>query len=151
MTASMKLRWQLHRCQLLDPIRRVSGVGEALMFGSQYAMRVWLNPDKLNSFGLTAADVTTAIENKTSKSGRTNRSNPFDQRPATKRSHAGANYSAHVPELKIFFCARIPMAPVLLKDVARVAFGAENYARKRVSMDIPPLPWRSDFRRPLTP
>src|SRR5436309_1000493 len=48
---------------VLDPIRRVSGVGEANMFGSQYAMRVWLNPDKLNSFNLTAADVTTAIQN----------------------------------------------------------------------------------------
>src|SRR5580765_8816962 len=48
---------------VLDPIRRVTGVGEANMFGSQYAMRVWINPDKLNSFSLTAADVTTAIQN----------------------------------------------------------------------------------------
>src|SRR5437016_13463656 len=48
---------------VLDPIRRVSGVGEANMFGSQYAMRVWINPDKLNSFGLAAADVTAAIQN----------------------------------------------------------------------------------------
>ena len=46
---------------VLDPIRRVYGVGEASMFGSEYAMRVWLDPDKLNSFGLTAADVTSAI------------------------------------------------------------------------------------------
>src|SRR4051795_10676583 len=49
---------------VLDPIRRVTGVGEANMFGSQYAMRIWMNPDKLNSFGLTAGDITTAIENK---------------------------------------------------------------------------------------
>src|SRR3954462_9174627 len=48
---------------VLDPIRRVSGVGEANMFGSQYAMRVWMNPDKLNSFTLTAADVNNAIAN----------------------------------------------------------------------------------------
>src|SRR5882757_3728274 len=48
---------------VLDPIRRVSGVGEANLFGSQYAMRVWLNPDKLNSYAITASDVTTAIEN----------------------------------------------------------------------------------------
>ena len=48
---------------VLDPIRRVSGVGEANMFGSQYAMRVWLDPVKMNGFGLTAADVTGAIEN----------------------------------------------------------------------------------------
>src|SRR5712672_1980823 len=48
---------------VLDPIRRVSGVGEANMLGSQYAMRVWLNPEKLNSFNLTAADVNNAIAN----------------------------------------------------------------------------------------
>src|SRR4029079_11786609 len=47
---------------VLDPIRRVSGVGEAMMFGSQYAMRIWLNPDKLNSFGLTSAEVAAAIQ-----------------------------------------------------------------------------------------
>src|SRR5437868_11884035 len=46
---------------VLDPIRRVSGVGEANMFGSQYSMRVWLNPDKLNSFGMMPADVNAAI------------------------------------------------------------------------------------------
>src|SRR6185436_9420458 len=46
---------------VLDPIRRVSGVGEATMFGSQYAMRVWMLPDKLNSFNLTPADIVTAI------------------------------------------------------------------------------------------
>ena len=39
---------------VLDSIRRVTGVGEANMFGAEYAMRVWLDPDKLNSFGLTA-------------------------------------------------------------------------------------------------
>jgi len=46
---------------VLDPLRRVSGVGEASMFGAEYAMRVWLDPDKLNSYGLTASDVTAAI------------------------------------------------------------------------------------------
>src|SRR4029079_16110756 len=44
---------------VLDPVRRVTGVGEAQMFGSQYAMRVWLNPDRLTSFGLTPNDITT--------------------------------------------------------------------------------------------
>src|SRR2546423_12687564 len=46
---------------VLDPIRRVGGVGEANMFGSQYAMRVWINPDKLNSYGLSPGDVNNAI------------------------------------------------------------------------------------------
>jgi HAE1 family hydrophobic/amphiphilic exporter-1 len=42
-------------------LSRVPGVGEVENFGSQYAMRVWINPDHLNSFGLTMADVTAAL------------------------------------------------------------------------------------------
>jgi HAE1 family hydrophobic/amphiphilic exporter-1 len=44
-------------------LARVQGVGEVTTFGSQYAMRIWLNPDKLNQYQLTIADVTTALKN----------------------------------------------------------------------------------------
>jgi multidrug efflux pump len=44
-----------------DPISRVDGVGEVTVFGAQYAIRVWLDPDKLNNYKLTPADVKTAI------------------------------------------------------------------------------------------
>ncbi|MEO7934612.1 MAG: efflux RND transporter permease subunit [Chthoniobacterales bacterium] len=47
---------------VLDPIRRVSGVGEANMFGTEYAMRIWMNPEKLNSFNLTSNDVRSALQ-----------------------------------------------------------------------------------------
>ena len=114
---------------VLDPIRRVSGVGEAIMFGSQYAMRIWLNPDRMTSFGLTASDVTTAIENQ-------NKQVPVGQ--------IGANPSVEGQELNVIMQGRttlrtvpefeqivLRMNPdgsrVLLKDVARVALGAENY------------------------
>jgi HAE1 family hydrophobic/amphiphilic exporter-1 len=42
-------------------LARVPGVGEVNTFGSQYAMRVWLNPDRLNDYRLTLADVLTAL------------------------------------------------------------------------------------------
>ena len=42
-------------------LSRVSGVGEVLNFGSQYAMRIWVNPDKLNSYNLTMEDVILAL------------------------------------------------------------------------------------------
>src|SRR3546814_21089761 len=41
---------------LQDPISRASGVGDFMLFGSQYAMRIWLDPEKLNSFQLTPGD-----------------------------------------------------------------------------------------------
>jgi multidrug efflux pump len=47
---------------VLDPIRRLPGVGEALEFGTQYAMRIWLDPDRLTSFNLTAGDVVSALQ-----------------------------------------------------------------------------------------
>ena len=47
---------------LLDELKRVPGVGDVQIFGSDYAMRVWLNPDKLAELNLTVADVTAAIK-----------------------------------------------------------------------------------------
>ena len=44
-----------------DPITRVPGVGDYTLFGSEYAMRIWLNPDKLYKYGLTVPDVVNAI------------------------------------------------------------------------------------------
>ena len=43
--------------QVLDPIQRIPGVSAANQFGSAYAMRIWLNPDKLRSFRISAAEV----------------------------------------------------------------------------------------------
>src|SRR6266436_5721312 len=49
---------------LQDPLSRIDGVGNYIVFGgTQYAMRIWLDADKLNSFALTPVDVTTAIQN----------------------------------------------------------------------------------------
>src|SRR3984957_20667867 len=44
-----------------DPISRLNGVGTVNVFGTQYAIRIWLDPNKLNSYGLTPVDVTSAI------------------------------------------------------------------------------------------
>src|SRR5271154_6931388 len=44
-----------------DPISRTLGVGDYILFGSQYAMRIWLNPAKLNNYSLTPGDVSAAI------------------------------------------------------------------------------------------
>ncbi len=46
---------------LLDPLNRTRGVGDVTIFGSQYAMRVWVDPAKLNNYGLTTGDVVAAI------------------------------------------------------------------------------------------
>src|SRR3954449_12717035 len=46
-----------------DPLSRIPGVGDVNVFGSSYAMRIWLDPGKLQSFGLMPSDVVTAVQN----------------------------------------------------------------------------------------
>jgi hypothetical protein len=48
-----------------DPISRTAGVGDFQVFGAQYAMRIWLDPAKLNNYQLTPVDVSTAIRRRT--------------------------------------------------------------------------------------
>lgn len=47
---------------LVDKIKRVPGVGDLNVFGADYAMRLWINPDKLAELGLTVADVVSAVK-----------------------------------------------------------------------------------------
>ena len=47
---------------LVDKKKRVPGVGDLNVFGADYAMRLWINPDKLAELGLTVADVIAAVE-----------------------------------------------------------------------------------------
>ena len=47
---------------LVDKIKRVPGVGDLDVFGSDYSMRIWINPDKLAELGLTVADVVSAVK-----------------------------------------------------------------------------------------
>ncbi|MGT2493314.1 efflux RND transporter permease subunit [Cupriavidus basilensis] len=61
--SSTKPRWAISppaRC-LLPMLCRLHGIGKAEPYGSEYALRIWFDPDKLNAYGLTAADVEQAI------------------------------------------------------------------------------------------
>src|SRR3954467_9147756 len=48
--------------KIQEPVSRINGVGGFPSFGSQYAMRIWIDPVKLNSYQLTMADVTAAVQ-----------------------------------------------------------------------------------------
>ena len=47
---------------ILDQIQRINGVGQVEFFGEENAMRIWLDADRLNSYGMTAADVVSALQ-----------------------------------------------------------------------------------------
>ncbi|MEH3159050.1 MAG: efflux RND transporter permease subunit [Sphingomonas taxi] len=112
-----------------DPISRVSGVGELQVFGAQYAMRIWIDPIKLNSYQLTVADVTSAVQAQNAQVS----AGQIGAQPAPKEQMLNATVSVQsrlqTPEQ--FAAIRLKTttggAVVRLGDVARVEIGAENY------------------------
>jgi len=116
--------------KMQDPLSRVSGVGQAQVFGSPYAMRIWLDPFKLNSFSLTPADVQSAIlaQNVQVSAGE------LGAQPVVKGQQLDATVTAQsrleTPEQfkNIVLKTGASGAIVRLKDVARVELGAQSYA-----------------------
>ena len=115
--------------QFQDPISRVSGVGELQVFGAQYAMRIWLDPIKLNSYQLTVADVTSAVQSQNAQVS----AGQIGAQPAPKEQMLNATVSVQsrlqTPEqfANIRLKTNADGAVVRLGDVARVELGAENY------------------------
>jgi multidrug efflux pump len=114
---------------LQDPLSRIDGVGNFNVFGSQYAMRIWLDTDKLNSFALTPVDVTTAIQNQNVQvAGGQLGGTPA---PATQRLTATITEATllRTPEEfgNILLKVNADGSQVRLSDIAHVDLGAENY------------------------
>ncbi|MGF6724134.1 multidrug efflux pump [Paraburkholderia sp. GAS41] len=112
-----------------DPISRIDGVGTVTLFGSQYAMRIWLDANKLNNYGLTPVDVQAAItaQNVQVSGG------SLGGTPAVPGQLLQATISEatllQTPEQfgNILLKVNQDGSRVLLKDVARIDLGGENY------------------------
>ncbi|WP_439815902.1 efflux RND transporter permease subunit [Zavarzinia sp. CC-PAN008] len=114
---------------LVDPLSRLEGVGDVTVFGAQYAMRIWLDPGKLNSFGLMPSDVTSAIQAQNTQVS----AGEVGARPALPGQMLNATVTAlsrlqTAEEFEnIILRSDTSGATVRLRDVARVELGAENY------------------------
>ena len=112
-------------------LARVPGVGEVETFGSQYAMRTWLNPDKLTAYQLTVEDVVAAIRahNVEVSAGQ------FGGLPAVKgqRLNASVIVQSLLKTPEEFAAIPIRTNPdgsfVRVRDVGRTELGTERYAR----------------------
>jgi multidrug efflux pump len=117
---------------VLDPIRRVPGVGEVIQFGTQYAMRVWLDPDKLVSFKLTPGDISAAIQAQNTQVP----VGQLGQLPAVEGQQINVILQARatlreVDEFKgIVLRVNPDGSRVYLRDVARVELGGQDYSIK---------------------
>jgi hydrophobe/amphiphile efflux-1 (HAE1) family protein len=113
-----------------DPISRTPGVGDFQLFGTQYAMRVWLDPAKLNNFGLTPVDVSNALQAQNLQVP----SGELGGLPAVRgqRLHAtivGPQRLTTADEFgRVLLKVNTDGSQVRLRDVARIGLGAESYA-----------------------
>ena len=113
-----------------DSISRVSGVGEIQVFGSAYAMRIWLNPAQLAQYKLTTSDVKAAIRAQNTQIS----AGELGGQPATQGQVLNANITAQsqlqTPEQfkQIVLKSDQNGGAVRLGDVARVSLGSENYS-----------------------
>lgn len=112
-----------------DPISRVEGVGDTMLFGSQYAMRIWLDPSKLNSFNLTPLDVKNAIQAQNAQVS----AGQLGGLPSTSSQQLNATITAQT-RMKtadefagILLRTQASGAAVRLSDVARIELGGESY------------------------
>ncbi|KAF0812634.1 Multidrug efflux pump subunit AcrB [Andreprevotia sp. IGB-42] len=114
---------------LQDPLSQVQGVGSVRMFGTGYAMRVWLDPHKLMNFGLMPGDVVSAIQAQNTEVS----VGELGARPAADTQRLNATVTAMsrlqtADEFRnLILKARSGGSVVRLGDVARVELGSEDY------------------------
>ncbi|WP_271408777.1 efflux RND transporter permease subunit [Pseudomonas sp. Q1-7] len=113
-----------------DPISRTKGVGDFQVFGAQYAMRIWLDPARLNNYQLTPVDVKTAIQAQNVQIS----SGQLGGLPASPGTQLNATIIGktrlQTPEQfgAILLKVNRDGSQVRLRDVAKIELGGENYS-----------------------
>ena len=112
-----------------DPLSRVNGVGDIDAYGSQYSMRIWLDPAKLNSYQMTTKDVTDAISSQNAQIA----VGQLGGTPSVDKQALNATINSQsllqTPEQFRNITLRVNQdgSEVTLGDVATVEMGAEKY------------------------
>ncbi len=112
-----------------DPISRTPGVGDVQLFGSQYAMRIWMDPHKLNNYKLTPVDVINAIkiQNNQVAAGQLGGTPPVPGQELNSSIIAQTRLTNAEEFSQILLKVNTDGSQVRLKDVAIVKLGAESY------------------------
>lgn len=124
---------------LNDTLKRVEGVGSTTLFSSAYAMRIWLDPDKLYKYQLMPGDVATAIEAQNTQIS----AGQLGGLPQRKGQQLNATVTARsrlqTPEQfrNIILKSATDGSLVRLNDVATVELGAESYTTSATYNGLP--------------
>jgi multidrug efflux pump len=114
---------------LKDPLSRTEGVGSIRIFGGQYAMRIWLDPHKLNSYQLTPGDVSAAIsaQNNQVAVGDLGGTPSVTGQQVSASMIAQTKMSSPEQFANILLRVNSDGSQIRLKDIARVEIGGESY------------------------
>ncbi len=114
-----------------DRLSRINGVGSVAQFGAlDYGMRIWMDPERLTSLGLTTADVANAIESQNiqASAGQLG-APPFEGTPPFQYTLQAKGRLVSVEEFEnIIIRAEADGSFVRLRDIARVELGSETYS-----------------------
>lgn len=115
--------------KLEDPISRTKGVGDFMVLGAEYAMRIWLDPAKLDKYSLIPSDVSSAISNQNVQvSSGSLGGMPTVPGAKTSATILGKSRFTTVKQFEnILLKVNSDGSQVRLKDVANVALGPESY------------------------
>ena len=137
------------KLEITDALTRLEGVGTLIVFGSRdYAMRVWLDPDRLQSLGLTAGDVVLALQGQNVQvaSGVLNQP-PVDKSGAFQISVQTQGRLANTDEFGNIVVKQTTNAVVRLRDVAKLELAAQDYSTNSY-LDVSPAIAIGIFQRP---
>ena len=115
--------------RIIDQLRRVPGVGDVRLFGSEYAMRIWLDPERLASFNMSPAEALAAVQEQNSQSA----GGQIGGQPSLPNQQLNATIITQrrltTPEEfgQIILRANPDGSAVRLADVAQVELGAQSY------------------------
>ncbi|AUY24483.1 MAG: efflux RND transporter permease subunit [Mixta calida] len=112
-----------------DPISRTTGVGDTQLFGAQYAMRIWMDPHKLNNYQLTPVDVVNAISTQNAQvaAGQLGGTPPVKGQQLNASIIAQTRLTSTEEFGKILLKVNPDGSQVRLRDVATIELGGENY------------------------
>ncbi|CDL80942.1 efflux RND transporter permease subunit [Xenorhabdus cabanillasii] len=112
-----------------DSLSRVTGVGEAMLLGTEYAMRVWLDPDKLLNYKMTVQDVMKSIKDQNNQvaAGQLGGTPPVPGQRLNVSIIAQTRLSSPEQFSNILIRVNPDGSKISLSDVATVELGAENY------------------------
>ncbi|MGD9423915.1 efflux RND transporter permease subunit [Pantoea sp. NSTU24] len=112
-----------------DPLSRTKGVGDTQVFGAQYAMRIWMDPHKLNNYNLTPVDVISALNTQNTQvaAGQLGGTPPVPGQQLNASIIAQTRLTSTDEFGKILLKVNEDGSQVRLRDVAKIELGAENY------------------------